>query len=456
MWLGRYRICVRIGDAFRGDSINLCFLTVRYFSQARIDKIMNTPPLRAPFLFSLLLVLLCQPFVANALSPDEVVVVANSRAADSVKLAKYYMKIRAIPPEHLIKIRTTWKEDCDRKDYDKNIAAPIRKAITKLRTTKNIRCIVTMYGVPLKIRPPTLDFKDEERVANLRQQRQQLQQKLETAEGHEQNEFKERVKSIKQQVELLLQTNLRASVDSELALVLTEDYPLEDWLPNPFFLGFRKQELFLKRNEVLIVGRLDGPTADTVRRVIDDTVAVERTGLQGTAYFDARWKKPENKTTESGYALYDAALHHAAEKLTVSGHLPVVLDDRVELFEEGSCPDAALYSGWYSLANYVDAFTWVPGSIGFHIASSESVTLKRENSRVWCKRMLEEGVAATIGPVYEPYVQAFPLPDLFFSKLTEGYLTLGEVYLISLPFLSWQMVLVGDPLYLPFKPADEN
>jgi uncharacterized protein (TIGR03790 family) len=70
--------------------------------------------------------------------------------------------------------------------------------------------------------------------------------------------------------------------------------------------------------------------------------------------------------------------------------------------------------------------------------------------------MLEEGVAATIGPVYEPYVQAFPLPDLFFSKLTEGYLTLGEVYLISLPFLSWQMVLVGDPLYLPFKPAEEN
>ena len=64
--------------------------------------------------------------------------------------------------------------------------------------------------------------------------------------------------------------------------------------------------------------------------------------------------------------------------------------------------------------------------------------------------MLEEGAAATIGPVYEPFVQAFPPPDLFFSKLTEGFLTLGEVYLISLPFLSWQMVLIGDPLYRPF------
>jgi uncharacterized protein (TIGR03790 family) len=156
-----------------------------------------------------------------------------------------------------------------------------------------------MYGVPLKIRPPTLDFEDQERVENLPQQREQLQQELETAEEDEQNEFKERIKSLTQQVELLLQTNLRASVDSELALVLTEDYPLEDWLFNPFFLGFRKQELFLKRNDVLIVGRLDGPTADTVRRVIDDSVAVERTGLQGTAYFDARWKKPENKKTKA-------------------------------------------------------------------------------------------------------------------------------------------------------------
>ncbi|MFC1832418.1 TIGR03790 family protein [Thermodesulfobacteriota bacterium] len=399
--------------------------------------------------------LLCKVPAASALTPDEIVVVANSRATDSVKLAKYYMKMRAIPPEHLIKIRTTWEEGCDRDEYDKNIAAPVRTAITKLRTTKLIRGIVTMYGVPLKIRPPTLDFDDEDEVEKLRQQMQQLQQKSETTEKQDQPGLKEQIQSLKQQIELRLQTNTRASVDSELALVLTQDYPLENWLPNPFFLGFRNNELLLKRNEVLIVSRLDGPTPQTVRRVIDDTVTAEQAGLQGTAYFDARWKKPETNTPKSGYTLYDAALHNAAAKLTQHGQLPVVIDDRPELFEEGSCPDAALYSGWYSLANYVDAFDWKPGSVGFHIASGECATLKREGSQVWCKRMLEEGAAATIGPVYEPFVQAFPPPDLFFSKLTEGYLTLGEVYLISLPFLSWQMVLIGDPLYLPFKPVEE-
>ena len=417
---------------------------------------MFTPLARTLTVLGAIASLLCMIPAASALTPDEIVVVANSRATDSVKLAQYYMKTRAIPPEHLIKIGTTWNESCSREEYDNNIAAPIRKAITTLRTTKLIRGIVTIYGVPLKIRPPTLDFEDEEEVETLRQQIQQLQQKLETTDIQEQPGQNEQITSLKEQIALLLQTDDRASVDSELALVLVPDYPLESWLPNPFFLGFRNKELLLKRNDVLIVSRLDGPTAETVRRVIDDTVAAEQSGLQGTAYFDARWKKPQTNEEKSGYALYDAALHNAAEKLAQHRQLPVIIDDRPELFEEGSCPDAALYSGWYSLGNYVAAFDWKPGSVGYHIASSECASLKREGSQVWCKRMLEEGVAATIGPVYEPYVQAFPPPDLFFPTLAEGYLTLGEVYLISLPFLSWQMVLIGDPLYLPFTPVEEK
>ena len=49
------------------------------------------------------------------------------------------------------------------------------------------------------------------------------------------------------------------------------------------------------------------------------------------------------------------------------------------------------------------------------IASSECATLKQKGSQVWCKRMLEEGAAAVIGPVDEPYVQAFPVPEVFFG-----------------------------------------
>ncbi len=63
---------------------------------------------------------------------------------------------------------------------------------------------------------------------------------------------------------------------------------------------------------------------------------------------------------------------------------------------------------------YVDAFKWQPGAVGYHIASSECSTLKAAGSQVWCKMMLEKGVAATLGPVGEPYLQAFPPPEVFF------------------------------------------
>jgi len=203
---------------------------------------------------------------------------------------------------------------------------------------------------------------------------------------------------------------------------------------------------------VLMVSRLDGPDEKSVRRIIDDSLAAEKQGLSGTAYFDARWPQPA-AAPKGGYDFYDASIHRAARFVAQSGRLPVKIDASERLFQPGACPDAALYCGWYSLGQYVDAFTWKPGAVAYHIASSECVTLKQKGSQVWCKRMLEEGAAAVIGPVDEPYVEAFPVPEIFFALLVDGYLTLAECYAASTPWLSWRMVLVGDPLYRPFANA---
>jgi len=390
------------------------------------------------------------PTVSWALEPDEVMVIANTRANDSLDLAEYYMQQRHIPVKNLIKIRTTWKEHCSRETYDEEIRNPIRAALAKLGGEKRIRCLVTMYGVPLAIEPPRPE--DNVQGAQRKQRLQMLNKEQEEAKDNRLAEIVKEKQQIEQQVAQGEKMDSRAAVDSELALVLAGDYPLEGWLPNPYFLGFREQQTLLKRDTVLMVSRLDGPDPATVRRLVDDALFAEKKGLQGRAYFDARWPKPAEKKLD-GYALYDASLHTAAEGLRTSGRMEEVkLDANEALFQKGDCPQAALYCGWYSLGHYVDAFTWVRGAIGYHIASSECATLKQKDSQVWCKRMLEEGVAATIGPVYEPYVQAFPLPDLFFLTLTEGYLSLAESYLVSLPYLSWQMVLIGDPLYKPFAP----
>jgi hypothetical protein len=65
--------------------------------------------------------------------------------------------------------------------------------------------------------------------------------------------------------------------------------------------------------------------------------------------------------------------------------------------------------------------------------------------------MLEEGVAATMGPVTDPYLVSFPLPDQFFPILMAGELPLLEVYFRTVPHVSWMQILIGDPLYQPFK-----
>ena len=164
--------------------------------------------------------------------------------------------------------------------------------------------------------------------------------------------------------------------------------------------------------------------------------------------------KSQNPKPKIDYAFYDRSIYLAAGLVAKNEIMTVVVNDKSELFKPGECPNAALYCGWYSLAKYVPAFSWQKGAVGYHIASAECSTLRSKNSQVWCKRMLEEGVAATIGPTSEPYVQAFPIPEIFFGLLVDGRLSLAECYALAKPFWSWQMVLIGDPLYRPFGRVD--
>jgi uncharacterized protein (TIGR03790 family) len=130
--------------------------------------------------------------------------------------------------------------------------------------------------------------------------------------------------------------------------------------------------------------------------------------------------------------------------------MPVIEETTEKLFSEGQCPRTALYCGWYSLQKYINAFDFVDGAVGYHIASWEAVHLRDPNSLEWCPAMLKRGITATIGSVAEPYLHAFPEPKDFFSELLSGD-CLVEAYYKTLPFNSWQMLLIGDPLYRPFN-----
>ena len=411
-----------------------------------------------PKTFSILLVafLLIMPKTCLALLPGEILVIANRNFPQSSELARYYMEKRGIPGQNLILVGTTKDECCSREEYDKEIALPIRAYLQDLdERGLHIRCLLTIHGVPLTVSEPQL--RDEE--AKALEKFKNLARKLESQLKGGGNKLEDFLKNLRSQydetqkeIAALSKADQMAAVDSELALVQKTGYPLSGWIPSPFFIGFRGKKIKDMPESALLVSRLDGPTVQIVKRVIDDSLLAEKKGLKGKAYFDARWPDP-GKGDLTGYAFYDASLHKAAAIVRASKLMETILDEKESLFQPGECGDAALYCGWYSLGKYIDAFKWVPGSVGFHIASQECATLRQPGSTVWCKMMLEKGIAATVGPVGEPYVEAFPVPEVFFGLLLEGKATLVECFALSSPYLSWRMVLIGDPLYCPFRTA---
>lgn len=241
-----------------------------------------------------------------------------------------------------------------------------------------------------------------------------------------------------------------AALDSELAAIRWGNYEIAGWRPNPMHYARRGRADHAVQS--LMVARLDAPTPALVRRMIDDSFATERDGLSGVFYIDARGN------VEQGLRAFDEDLMRLADMVRTRTSIPVVLDRKSAVFQGGDCPNAALYCGWYSLSKYVDAFEFVRGAVAVHVASFELTSLKK-NKPLWCKSLLEDGVAATYGATSEPFLESFPLPTQFFGRLLTGRYTLVEAYSETVPVLSWRLSLLGDPLYNPFKsrpmlPAD--
>jgi len=255
------------------------------------------------------------------------------------------------------------------------------------------------------------------------------------------------------EIERYQQADGSASLDSELSFLWWEPgtYPLAGRLPNPWYLGYGG-----KVNDwpvpLLMVSRIDAPTMPLAQSMIDQAMSTEAAGLTGNVYVDARGMK---KGPPLSYGFYDADMQDFASKFRNVARYPLTLENTEERFNTpGQAPNVALYVGWYRLRHYEDAFTFNPGAIGYHIASGEAVSIHNPKELGWCKNALERGITVTLGPVGEPYLDAFPLPTEFFGLLYSGQYSLVEAYFLSKRYLSWKMVLFGDPLYRPWFKAD--
>ena len=410
-------------------------------------------PIRAGVIFSLVFWIAAVTF---ALEPSEILVIANSDIAVSVQLAQYYCAKRAVPAGNILTLPlgTSLDDTITRSDYEKQLAGPIRSRLASPEFAGKIRCLLTTYGVPIKVgkRGQLKGKKDE--LKQLKKLAEQEKNKIERLEqnspaGNKQalaertKKNNRRLARLQSAIDRIAGEKTNASVDSELSMVLFGDYELYRWQPNelkgnPPYWDFK----------TLMVSRLDGPGFNIARGLVDKALTAEKTGLKGIAYIDSRGIA-DNKIPYS-FGRFDQSLRDLAVMIKARKRMPVIEERTEKLFAPGACPSTAIYCGWYSLKKYVDAFDFVDGAVGYHIASWEAIDLRDPNSSQWCPAMLVDGITATLGAVSEPYLSAFPLPTEFFDELFNGC-SLVEAYYHTKPFNSWQMVLIGDPLYKPFK-----
>ncbi len=388
-----------------------------------------------------------------ALEPDEILVIANGDNAASVRIARYYCSKRNVPEDNILTLFLGMKlnDTITRNDYESFIAEPIRKELFTKKQPGKIRCLLTTYGVPYKVegRGPLKGFDDRlKELKELAEQEKNTLKQLEDANRTNSPEYKRasyRLTQLQIDIGRINGKETSASVDSELSMVLVGVYELYRWQPNTL----RNNLLGLSLN-TLMVSRLDGPSYNIVKGLIDKAIAAEQTGLKGIAYIDSRGIVKEDLPGR-----FDRSLRDLATLARLQADLLVTEETTEELFPPGTCPRTAIYCGWYSLKKYVDAFDFVDGAVGYHIASWEAVDLHDPNSTQWCPAMLTDGITATLGPVAEPYLHAFPQPAAFFLELFKGK-CLVETFYHTKPFNSWQLLLLGDPLYRPFKKTHEK
>lgn len=355
---------------------------------------------------------------AEAQSPANVLLVVNSASAASDTIGKYYAEHRGVPQDNICSITTETTESIGREAYLRQIEDPIWSCIAGKRAQDRILYIVLTKDVPIRI----------------------------SGTGG--------------------RTGTNSSVDSELTLLYRLHTgvaaTIAGFVPNPYFAGASPvaaiKPFSHASQDIYLVTRLDGYTVQDALGLIDRAAAPVKDGrfvLDGRA-----------SLIDSGG---DKWLRAAAERLREQG-----LGDHVELDETTKVltkePKVLGYYSWGSndpairLRHFDMQF--VPGAIAGMFVSTDGRTFK-EPPPTWTPSddprngvfagshqslmadLIHDGVTGAAGHVDEPYLDATIRPDVLFPAYASGR-NLAESFYAAMPYLSWQTIIVGDPLCAPF------
>ena len=357
------------------------------------------------------------PAEARAQGPENVALVINDQSAASQRIGDYYARKRAIPASNIIHIRVADRETIDRGRYGGLIEHPIAEALTRQGLQDRILYLVLTKGVPLRITGSTGE------------------------------------------------SGTVSSVDSELTLLYRRmtgaTTPFAGWIPNPYFLGsrpIRDAEAFTHRRfDIYLVTRLDGFTTEEALALVDKALSPSR---EGKIVLDEK-----STLIDRGG---DAWLRASASELETLGQ-----GDRVALETTRKvATDISPVLGYYSWGSNDPAnrlrrlhLGFVPGAIAGTFVSSDGRTFNEppagwlpgdDRSKSFAGTpqsligdLLREGATGAAGHVAEPFLEGTVRPQILFPAYVSGF-NLVESFYLAIPYLSWQTIVIGDPLCAPF------
>lgn len=349
--------------------------------------------------------LLALAAAALAQSPDEVLVVVNRASALSRRIGAYYVEKRRIPRSNVCEISAPADETIPRTVFDAKIARPVRACLQSRKLVERILYIVTTQDVPLRITGSAGRNGDQ------------------------------------------------ASVDSELAPLYQDlhgaRHELRGPLRNPFF-GQRDAPFRHPQFPMYLVCRLAAYDFETVKAMIDRALAAVNRG-KVVIDLESGDDRPGNDWLRNAVVLLP------------SGR--TVFDESTKVVYGQQ--DVIGYAGWgsndHSNKRRSPGFRWLPGAIATQFVSTDGRTFARppdawkvstwKEPAKWfagspqslTADLLHEGATGASGHVFEPYLGLTPRPDYLLPAYLNGR-TLAESFYLAIPALSWQNIVVGDPL----------
>lgn len=353
--------------------------------------------------------------------PSKVYVVANSDDPDSLAIADFYASARGIPKGNIVGLPMPKAGKISKAEYFEKIENPLVAELAKRGALKAVKLggrepsgreiysyvshdigfLVLCRGVPWGVNPspnspapnPPKSFSDA------------------------------------------------ASVDSEISGRFVSSKSFAGFVKNPLFNNY-SWAMTPSITGTIPVARLDGVSRADVEASVKNALEAEKKGVRGRVYID------ESKREKTG----DKWLSAAGKILCAAG-FDVSENTEPRLFGFADRMDApAFYFGWYAFnpAGYFadKNFKFPAGASALHIFSFSAANMRDRN--FWTPAFTAEGASATFGNVYEPYLGGTHYPHVYVLALARG-MSAGEAATAAMPFLSWQGVFVGDPMFKPFK-----